>query len=365
MPHLYGHNEDRFRSTNKHMSTLDLISSLRSVSKNLALEMALKHLNWDLGANNRAIDDDVKEYLFGKVYVLAPGKQFNFHLMNYELFNWLVLTNTQYHHLVLTGFDWPVGITLIEGKIHPSWQQYHELTEGHRSAAIGAIHRESLYFYEGCSITGSSTSRNVIGIEGPKIWSYLYRKSYLERLVLDDYTETPDHNYHIEVDSLQLNGRHPGIDKIVNLSSVKQLSLMTTTANRDDGIFKHVHQLTLVTDLCVLSGSGKHGTAYGSAEYEKICAIPGPVERLVVVTDQRNPYDYTTALNMAMSFPTLVYLEVTHRVNSLSWPRVRTSEIERDKYEQEDVLVLKLPALKKIVWYENRICTDEEYTFVK
>lgn len=331
-----------------------IIEILKHLSKNTIMNFLLCVLSWDMGDNNWRIADDIRSFLFRLVYVLPPGKEYNPDLSTDSSDDWLVLTDTQYHNLVLHGFEWPMGLTLIEGTTRKSWKRYHKANPNYMSVEITAIPRTSPNYYEGHSsqagIPSNYTATNILGLKGPRVFDHLkqFPNCHLERLVIEDYIEKPKYPMDIRVDSLQLNGRHPGIHKIVDLGSVKQLSIMTLGAYHDDGILKYRLQLTRLTDLSVLAGVGIR-----NYEFDMICGLPKSVRHLVVVVDHVYEEFFHDALTIAGFYPKLEHLELTCRVDSITWPRVRTCVAKLSHFEWIEVARHKLTNLKTMVWTEQ------------
>ena len=133
---------------------------------------------------------------------------------------------------------------------------------------------------------------------------------HFSRLTLSQGIVNRDMPLNIRVDSLQLLLKDYYIDKIVDLSSVKQLTSI------HGGVFAHAEKLTQLSDLCT-----------GLYNIPLICKgnFPSPIRRYVVYIEHwMYKHNYKLACQAVASFcSSLEYCEITSRVDTITWPRIQ------------------------------------------
>ncbi|CAN3371948.1 hypothetical protein DIURU_002540 [Diutina rugosa] len=239
------------------------------------------------GIVRRPVNAQIKRWLFSHIYVHDSMFRPVLNWHNEELQQWLVLSKAQLEHLNFSGFEWPSCQMLTTEGVFVRWH--------------GRVSRIS---------TTSSTRGWVTTTFSQIPWAINPNMIpsdtglHLTRLALIGYNvilTTPEVKH--RVDSLQLEGRHPGIAHVIDLSSVKQLTVLTLTGE----VFDHAGEFTSLTDLFVL------------IDAHNVTAFSATVRRLVLVTGRS---DVNRAASLAANFKLLTYCELTRTVMSFNWPRI-------------------------------------------
>ena len=231
---------------------------------------------------------EIKRWLFSQVYVY-PGFGHDLNWYNDELQRWLLLPQSHYYLIEQQHSPWPFGVVLCPMSMQ--WGMFMLFSEIPHDDK--PIHKFWLHPEDG---------GNVCAISLP-----LRSNQHLSRLTLGTYTFDGSVSTNHRVDSLQLNGRHPHLDKVIDLSSVKQLSVLTPRRYGFE-VFEYASKFTLLKDLFV----GIPVTP------ENMEAFPKTVTRLVLVMDSLN---YISLAETAAKFNLLTYCEVTEHVVFFNWPR--------------------------------------------
>lgn len=256
--------------------------------KNLALALLRPQLDHPhTGIVRRPVKGQIKRWLFSHIYVHDSmfHPVLNWH--NEELLQWLVLSKAQLEHLNVSGFEWPSCQMLTTEGVFVRWH--------------GRVSRIST-----TSLTRGWVTSNFSQIPWAINPNMIPSDTGLNlaRLALIGYSAiltTPEVRH--RVDSLQLEGRHPGIADVIDLSSVKQLTVLTLMGD----VFDHASEFTLLTDLFVL------------IDAHNVTAFSATVQRLVLVTGR---LDVSRAASLAANFNLLTYCELTRTVMSFNWPRI-------------------------------------------
>ena len=227
-----------------------------------------KNLVWDvLNSSNQFLPEfnpphisepwyrrlEIERWLLSLVYVYRDFEP-SLNWYNDELQRWLLLSKSQYGEIIHQCVEWPYGVVLFLGS--------RFVLLNHTRNRRRTIRADQYWLHP-------DKGGNVCAIGLP-----LRSNQHFSRLTLDSYTFDGSVSTNHRVDSLQLNGRHPHLDRVIDLSSVKQLSVLTPRRNGIK-VFEYASKFTLLKDLFV----------YSPVAPEIIEAFSKTVTRLVWVMD--------------------------------------------------------------------------------
>ncbi|MCH0629473.1 hypothetical protein JNB11_05825 [Kocuria palustris] len=232
----------------------------------------------------------IKRWLLRQVYVYAYDLEVRFNWFNDELKWWLVLSERKYELMLDQRVEWPYTVVLCPMP-RPRYN------------------KKLLIDPKGTIRAGQYWLHPNNGVDICAIGLPLRSNQHLSRLTLATYTFNDSVSTSHRVDSLQLNGRHPHLDRVIDLSSVKQLTVLTSQ-NVDAEVFNHAPKFTLLKDLFV-------GNV---ARLESFTVFSNTVSRLVVWGSYA--YNYRNVAKTSLRFSLLTYLEVTFYKDRFNWPRI-------------------------------------------
>ena len=226
---------------------------------------------------------EIKRWLLSLVYV-HYGFELSLNWYNDELQQWLLLPRRQYEQIIQNHAEWPSRVVLcpMDPQGEASWYLDDRIP----------VHKFWLH---------PNNGGEVCAIRLP-----LRSNQHLSRLALYSYTFDGSVSTNHRVDSLQLNGLHPHLDRVIDLSSVKQLSVL---ARVNIEVFEYASKFTLLKDLFVR----------GLVAPEDIEAFSKTVTRLVFLIDSQIDLKF---VEIVAKFSLLTYFEVTTSVGSFNWPRI-------------------------------------------
>ena len=259
-----------------------------------------KNLVWDvLNSSNQFLPEfnpphisepwyrrlEIERWLLSLVYVYRDFEP-SLNWYNDELQRWLLLSKSQYGEIIHQCVEWPYGVVLFLGS--------RFVLLNHTRNRRRTIRADQYWLHP-------DKGGNVCAIGLP-----LRSNQHFSRLTLDSYTFDGSVSTNHRVDSLQLNGLHPHLDRVIDLSSVKQLSVL---ARVNIEVFEYASKFTLLKDLFVR----------GLVAPEDIEAFSKTVTRLVFLIDSQIDLKF---VEIVAKFSLLTYFEVTTSVGSFNWPRI-------------------------------------------
>lgn len=287
----------------------------------IVLDLLPQHRVYPFLSLSKDVDRCAKKRLLRQVYVLKRGDKPLLHDAVEDLWYWLFLTDTQFLHLMRHEVKWP-GQTVI---MEMCWfgSQLTKLIEEHVKPAE-VIHTGDVYYMD------STPPRNKVSLI-LKSWT----TPHLARLTIDDYATIEPIPVKLKVDSLQLFGDVRGLDGCIDLSSVKQLSIVNAESDKDGNIYKLAPHFTNLRDLQI--------TEQGITSFD-LGTFPKTIKRLVISWSYALDYD-------ARPFEQLLeYFEICEGARSQSWPR-RLLTVSHDPFLFGPTLYM-FPKLKLVVHYD-------------
>lgn len=244
---------------------------------------------------HRTIPNYTKTWLHSQVFVCDDPSDAVCNWQNEFLNQWLMIPQALFNRLRGFYFDSSGRDVFTESHYSPwEWSPPHEFES----------RWEAMFLYiPNCAYRCISTMSN-----RPLLADYFVQYPHISRLMLPDIGPAlRNYRGRLRVDSLRLNGSHDNIDGIVNLGSVKQLSVLTDCV----GVYKHASKFTLLTDLYIRYHNG----------FNEFIALAESVTRLVLSVPYSTMY-YSEIAALAANFKRLTYCEVTSRVGFIIWPRI-------------------------------------------
>ena len=238
---------------------------------------------------SRSINNLVYHRLLRKVFVLKKGYSPLLVDDIEELFEWLYFSEAQFLHIQSTGRPWPALVTIID--VHKRHFRANDTM-----AQFAGPDRTYFTYHE---IKATTLLKFVVE-------SVPTTLPYLSRLTVTEGIEVEPLAKKIRVDNLLIEGEVVDIDQWVDLSSVKQLSLVCAYRPEPDNIYYAARQLTNLQDLFV-ADNGTH--------IPKFKKFPRTIKRLVLSWSRVTDF---AAVRFAEH---LEYLEIGLGAGHENWPR--------------------------------------------
>lgn len=250
----------------------------------------------------RKIPTYTKRWLFGRVFVIHS----DLHVMvNWDkkfLNQWLLMSPSVFDKINQRGFTWPNSDILVE-RDDQLWPQSRPWAQQkYTYAKIAVSHMLSTPEYMPVGARMDPEMESLPRLLSPTL------SDHVSRLTLQTFNyHQSNYPYKLKVDSLQLNGSHIGIERIIDLSWVKQLTVLA----KDATVYRYAQEFTRLTNLFVRYHIGDNGfVAFATTVRWLVMSIPFTC------------YDYTIPAALATDFELLTHFEVTSRVELVIWPRI-------------------------------------------
>lgn len=261
------------------------------------LDFLPQHQVYPFLSLSKGVNFIATQRLLRRVVVLKEGVKPFLHDVVDELYHWLFLTNTQYRHLLRHNDKWP-GQVII----------YDQLSV----TAIGVLLNPAENFYPDMFKSRIENFCSVI-IKPPTVFvdPGVNREFHLAWLTLIEVGPFDPLATKFRVDNLLIFGNVRGIEGCINLSLVKQLSLVGAFCKEHDDIYQIVPKFTGLKDLFIAETNGLT---------IRLHTFPQTVRRLVL----NWPYAHE---DNAIHFRSLLeYLELGRSYEDQNWPRRLTTQ---------------------------------------
>lgn len=271
---------------------------------------------------SKGVDDIAKQRLFRKVYVVHPGEKPLLHDAVEDLWHWLYLTEEQFFHSIRDvkrlGH---LVIFLYSLREKPPQEVIEEYVKPTRflDSRDMRLDRFRPPFLDQAKFAPTVT---------------LGRITHFARLTIAKPTTFSARQVKIKVDTLLVFGNVPGIHRCIDLSSVKQLSLIDAYSDNHDNIFKKAHHFTRLKDLLVC--------ANGAATFD-LKEFPQTIKRLVLGYLDARAEDAMWCMHL------LEYLEIGCVASQENWPRRLLAVKYNYRYDPIHPKLTSFPKLKLFV----------------
>lgn len=251
----------------------------------MILDCLPQHRVYPFLSLSKGVNHIANQRLFRQVYVLTRGAKPLLHDAVDELLQWLYLTESQFLHLMRYQDKWHGRLVIFE------WPQWSE-------PVFNAI-KKHLLLAE-VVIPKPMNARN-----SHKFIISLPIVSRLASITLEGPIVLEPVSIKLKVDSLRILGDVKGIKDYIDLSSVRQISLIDAYAEEDGNIYQLAQQLVRLENLLIAE----------NYRQERLQCFPTTVKKLVYLCDLQSNIE-------AFPFQMLLeYLELDKFCQRYYWPR--------------------------------------------
>ena len=271
---------------------------------------------------SKGVDHIAKLRLFRQVYVIDFGKPF-LHDYIEDLICWLVFSGSQFNTLLQSDFKWP-GKLLLIGMLSVK-TPCKDVRKRFKPAKVVFFRR----------IQDFGEAPYDIQLSNPK----LFTTQSLSRLTLVGGASYEFPPYKLRVDNLLVFGNFRKIAECIDLSSVKQLSLVNAVNNSDTNICRLAAQLTSLQDLFI---------SQPSLHQSIMKHFPKTIKRLVLNDVTHAPLSCVEPFQLL-----LTYLEIGNGAHYENWPRPLQKCFSMKKPQKVYFEKGHLPKLKMYVYFHQ------------
>lgn len=296
------------------------------------LEFLPQHRVYPFLSLSKGINYIARQRLLKRVYVMLPGTKPLLDDVNEELWRWLFLTQAQFHKLLRLDYWWSGEKVMIDS---PTWEfKFKGKLMVHLLPILLGTVRKVLDY------TASEFNNFLRACRPiPRFFPLLNLSSHQSLLTLVGTITYVPLPVKLKVTSLTIFHEVNDVAEVVDLASVKQLSVVKAFNNDKDNILNVADQLTSLRDLHL----------YQENMDFDLSKFPKSIRRFVC-----NHIHWVTMIEELFA-PLLEYLEVTPEAYEENWPRVlkqRPSKFESPPQLDKS----KFPKLKVLV------CGDSVHT---
>lgn len=332
----------------------------------IVLDYLPQHRVYPFLSLSKGIDYIAKQRLFRKVYVVNNYSRPFLHDANDDLLHWLYLTNDQFFRLMRLGFKWPGETVFIQ---EHSWKTLvFEAIKKHLHPAEVTIVKK---YKEDVVIPSTTQILEQSLLTSFNTHPHLARLSLVRRRFIEP---TP---VKLKVDALSVFGIVGGISGCIDLSSVKQLSLVDAYSTDGGNIYSIANQMELLKDLYVAQSNLSSDMFSKFVPYVRRLALYDPamvqirttylgVTENIELTEEMLKCVFDCAKHFRML---LQYFEFGNGPQTQNWPRPLTKRANinyacLDKYfENGEFPKLKICVVESGVYIIDRILG--EYNLAK
>lgn len=264
----------------------------------IILDYLPQHQVYPFLSLSKGVDFIAKQRLFRQVYVFQYFKPFLHDAVD-ELLHWLFLTSSQLLHLMRHKAKWPGKVVMFDGI--PWEEKVFNAIKRHLEPAEIIIPKalDSFDNYIDIKATQLPTSFDVA--------PHLARVTLVGSFFIVTLASLVAK---VKVDNLLIFGAVKGIGGCIELSSVKQLSVVNAFVSNDDGnIFNMASQLNNLQDLYI---------AMCNLDRVRLDQFPKTIKRLAIRKSSCQNYCDRLVAHFGQL---LEYLEFACKSHDHNWPR--------------------------------------------